>query len=570
MTTPEDSSNMFADLDPLREQASAEPSNLGLQAKLFWSLHQHMKTCVEEKSYDRAASLVLEMASHQLPSEKGANATGWAVHKLLRVFREEPRLAQFDESTIEALVNAYVGVLPQAETPDKMHSAMLWISTQMQGEDGTCWYVPMVRAVGFERMQAEDFEGKEVNGYPLPSLAERVVMTAAKQAEHDPDQETVGWLIGLLDRLLQRKGQNIWLKYHRGRLLIAAGRGQEVRESMRTTVQSKRTEFWAWALLGEAFLSDAPEKTVPCLCKTITLKEDEVFLLGVRECLAAAFIRLGRYAEAKCEIEKILMTRKNKGYRVPSSVAVWTEAEWYAATSPAENAPLYIAEARSADELLFDALAVYVGIVTNIDEKSRSCFITFQLDGSARYRYHRSPWEKNLPEPGTYVTIRVREVETETGRRFDAVSMQPASTQPDPSFVREFGGDLKVISKPGKDPIGFVSDVFVPGALMRDAAYSSGMRLQGIAVKEKNRAKGEYGWRAVKIVVVPKESQPTAPLVSPPPPVTEPTAPAPQVEPDVAASSELPLDIVVPRRESLPSGDEKKEIDPHPPQEVAF
>ena len=123
--------------------------------------------------------------------------------------------------------------------------------------------------------------------------------------------------------------------------------------------------------------------------------------------------------------------------------------------------------------------------------------MTFRLDGSARYRYHRTPWEKALPEPGAFVTVRVREVPTESGTRFDAVSMQPSDVPPDESFAREFTGELKLIPKPGKDPIGFAKEVFVPGALLRTTSLVNGDQIAGIAVKEMNRAKGEHGWRAV-------------------------------------------------------------------------
>ena len=89
-----------------------------------------------------------------------------------------------------------------------------------------------------------------------------------------------------------------------------------------------------------------------------------------------------------------------------ADAALTTLQPWYAEVEPTDNAALYLDEARKADDQLFSTVEAHVGIVTNIDEKSRSCFVTFRLDGSSRYRYHRTPWEKALPEPGAFVTVK--------------------------------------------------------------------------------------------------------------------------------------------------------------------
>ncbi len=505
MAPPEDSVSVLADLQQLREQLKNDPGNPSLYSRLFWSLHQHLKARLETKDYDEAAACVVEMAEHQIASDKAANATGWAVHKLLKTMREEPKAVRFDDHVVSSLVAAYTSVLPHAPNPDKLHSAMLWLTTQIQGEDGTPWYVSMVRAVGFERMQAEDFEGKEVNGYLLPSLAERVAMNAAKQIETSPNEEAINWIMPQLERLLQRKPQNVWLKYHRARLLIVSGRRMEARDAMRAVVQSKRTEFWAWAALGETYVPGEPAHALGCLCKAVTLRDDEVFLLTVREKLARVLVALENYSAAKGEVERILATRKNKNYRIPPGITEIMAEPWYSQTTPAQNADLYLAGARAADDLLFADKSPFVGVVTNIDEKSRSCFISFRLDGSARYRYHRTPWERHLPDLGSFVTIRVRDIEGEGGKRYEAVSMQPTESKPDQTFVKDFANDIKIIHKQGKDPIGFSGEVFIPGALLKITTITNGMRVTGIAVREMNRAKGDYGWRAVRVAIAPEQ-----------------------------------------------------------------
>jgi hypothetical protein len=514
------------ELQNLRDQVIRQPEDHALCTKYFWSLHQQMKSFLEEEQPGQAVSCVLEMGQFFIESEKAGNAAGWGVHKILRAFRADPHRPQLTPEELQGLIDVYLKTIPLIPGPDKMHSAILWVTSQMQGEDGYPWFVPLVKAVGIERMQPEDFEGKEVNGYPLPSLAERVVITAAKIVQHDGIQEDAIWALALVEQMLNRKPHNIWLKYHRGRLMLMLGKRTEVRDAARQVVVAKRTEFWAWAVMGESYCGDDDGKCISCLCKVITLKEDEVFLLSIRELLLTSFLRQQRWREARAELDHLVATRLAKNLRVPERIAQLRSAQWYVEAEAGENRDVYIEEARKADDLLFETDPTYIGIVTNIDQKSRSCFVTFRLDGSARYRYHRSPWEKSLPEPGTTVLVRVRELTSDQHSRYEAVSMQPTTSAADRSFAKEFSGILKLIVKAEKDPIGFVGDVFIPGALLKVHPLANGTLIRGTAVKEMNRARGEHGWRAVRVNEVDAASVP--PPV-PPPPTVEPeqTAPAP-------------------------------------------
>ena len=520
-------------LENLRDQLSQEPDNLSLRAKYFWSLHQRAKSLIEENAVPLAASCALEMGRCFIATDKAANAMGWLVHRVLRAWKEDPRRHQLAEEDFSALTQVYLQTIPFVPGPDKMHSAILWVTSQVQGEEGWRWFVQLTRAIGTERMQAEDFEGKEVNGYPLPSLAERVVLAAAKIVVQNRDVDDGEWALSLVEGLLAKKPQSLWLKFQRGRLLILLGRVAEAQEFVRPVVVAKRAEFWAWAVLGESFIGSDDNKAVACFCKVITLKDDEVFLLGIRELLAKALLNLGRASEAKAEIARALMVRRSKNLRIPQRLLACETEAWFTSSTAADNAALYLDEARKADDLLFEGDPTYVGIVTNIDQKSRSCFITFRLDGSARYRYHRSPWEKNLPEPGTAVLVRIRELPSEQQSRFEAVSMQPTTETPDRSFAREFSGSLKLITKADKDPIGFVSDIFIPGALLKLSPFPSGALLKGTAVKEMNRARGEHGWRAVRVSLVETKKEFAVPPPPPPPSETPPTPP-----PEASSSTE--------------------------------
>jgi len=520
-------------LENLRDQLSQEPDNLSLRAKYFWSLHQRAKSLIEENAVPLAASCALEMGRCFIATDKAANAMGWLVHRVLRAWKEDPRRHQLAEEDFSALTQVYLQTIPFVPGPDKMHSAILWVTSQVQGEEGWRWFVQLTRAIGTERMQAEDFEGKEVNGYPLPSLAERVVLAAAKIVVQSRDVDDGEWALSLVEGLLAKKPQSLWLKFQRGRLLILLGRVAEAQEFVRPVVVAKRAEFWAWAVLGESFIGSDDNKAVACFCKVITLKDDEVFLLGIRELLAKALLNLGRASEAKAEIARALMVRRSKNLRIPQRLLACETEAWFTSSTAADNAALYLDEARKADDLLFEGDPTYVGIVTNIDQKSRSCFITFRLDGSARYRYHRSPWEKNLPEPGTAVLVRIRELPSEQQSRFEAVSMQPTTETPDRSFAREFSGSLKLITKADKDPIGFVSDIFIPGALLKMNPFPSGALLKGTAVKEMNRARGEHGWRAVRVSLVETKKEFAVPPPPPPPSETPPTPP-----PEASSSTE--------------------------------
>ena len=87
--------------------------------------------------------------------------------------------------------------------------------------------------------------------------------------------------------------------------------------------------------------------------------------------------------------------------------------------------------------------------------------------------------------------------------------------------------------------------MFIPSVLLRQSTLTNGSRAAGVAVREMNRTKGEYGWRAVSVGEAPHQAPAPAPETPvaetvPIPEASEPPAPVPDqpVSPGEAVTSE--------------------------------
>ena len=293
------------------------------------------------------------------------------------------------------------------ERPSNLHSCILRVADKMAKADNM-QMGDFVRAWGLENLTAEDFErfiGKDGKSYP--SLAERAVQKASKDAFGRNAVEDLNYIEPYLSDCIERFQDNLWLKYYKAKVLVELGRFDEALPFGLEVVKSKTNDFWTWGLLGDIHQGISTDLRLACYCKALLCSKDVNFVGSVKLKLALMLIVSEEYEKAKLEIDEVIHYRSNNNQKIPPNAAMMMEQDWYAATTASSsNRALYIEQAKAAEELLYSNLP-WVNAVFG------DSFTTKQKPGKPRRKlYIESP---DIPFDATIAESKVAMLKPQPG-----------------------------------------------------------------------------------------------------------------------------------------------------------
>ncbi|MGQ7817275.1 tetratricopeptide repeat protein [Metapseudomonas furukawaii] len=243
------------------------------------------------------------------------------------------------------------------EKPSVLHSCVLQLAAKLAGQDKLSmlafsrqWNFKYLRPEDFERYRTED--GKE-----YPSLAEKVIQHASKEAatsEHAEDQAN---MLPFIDQVIEYFPDNIFLKLNKAKVLLSLGRHDEALAFGIAVTKAKSNDYWAWGLLGEIVSQRDPDASLGCYCKALTCPAEEKYTGKIRLRVAQRMLEANDYAAAKHEVEAILQSKENEGQKIPESIAEIASQSWFAETqAKTSNRDYYRTNAKIAEALLFNDL----------------------------------------------------------------------------------------------------------------------------------------------------------------------------------------------------------------------
>lgn len=238
------------------------------------------------------------------------------------------------------------------ERPSVLHSCMLQVASQLAAQYHLklpaflkLWDLRNLRSEDYERFTTDD-------GKTLPALAEKIVQRAAKEAAASDDTQSMHDLLPLLEQMMERFPDNVWLRLNRVKFLRGLGRQMEARVQAIGFAREKSRESWAWDLLGD--LQESSDLRIACYCKGLLCASAEEFIGPLRVKLAGELRDAGHTAEAKGEIEAVMAHRRQIGQRLPKEAEHLVRAPWFDTTiATAPDRRFYIRFAPLADEILF-------------------------------------------------------------------------------------------------------------------------------------------------------------------------------------------------------------------------
>ena len=281
---------------------------------------------------------------------------GWDLFKATRLVFEQATEEQFPPRLVAEVrqnLNAYMKL--DAEKPSLLHSLMLQQAMRLVSGDHLKAMV-FARMWGVENLRPEDFERYVTDGgKTLPSLAEKVVQQASKEAAAGHQRDHISYILPFVEKTMDQFPDNVWLKLNKVKLLRELGRNDEARALALEFARAKASEYWAWDLLGD--LQVEPDLRLACYCKALLCSQDDNFVSNLRLKLAKLLAEAGYPSEAKGEAQRVIEHKQSSGHKLPAEIQQFTQDPWYADTVPTNPKPAFYARfAPQAEELLFSDL----------------------------------------------------------------------------------------------------------------------------------------------------------------------------------------------------------------------
>ena len=351
----------------------------------------------------------------------------------------------------------------------------------------------------FKNFKPEDFQkGIMPNGKEVMAIAEQAYIAYAKhllpmQTQHGDiifNKEKAEAFLPILSQIVEDYPQFQYPAYFNAKLLLALGNEDNMLDSLLPFAKKKRSDFWVWEILADAFASDS-DKVFACYCKALTCKSPDEMLVSLRQKMAKILISKKLFNEARTEIDLLVRTRTEHGFKIPAEVTNWLAMDWYkSAVTSKSNVGFYKAYVPIAESLLFSDVAEESVIVefVNTDKKILN-FIASDIKFGF-FKYDRFFSDVKVGD-----TLKVR---FQGGSNESMHQLYTAIKVNDDAFRSQFMKDVSGVVKINSGrSFGFIDDVFIHPSLVTKYRLADGIQFAGKAIKSYNQEKKQWGWKLI-------------------------------------------------------------------------
>ena len=277
---------------------------------------------------------------------------GWELYRVGKSLFEAEKI---DLYPAKQLLAEYMKL--HNERPSLLHSLFLRFADKLLGNEGFN-LVAFLKLWDLHNLTQEDYQPyKADNGKTYPSIAEKVIQHAAKDALNKKQTADVAYVLPFIDKAIQKFPDNFWLIYYKAKLLHLIGQNDAALEFSISVTKTKVNEYWAWGLLAEILWDLDREKAFSCYCKALLCRGEDKFLANVRIKFAELLLEKALYAEAKFEIDKAIESREKEGWKLTEVLISYQNSDWYINTTASQNnQKLYRSNTELAEALLFELM----------------------------------------------------------------------------------------------------------------------------------------------------------------------------------------------------------------------
>ena len=485
-------------LEMATKDLETNPDDLWNKRSMAWVLYAFLKQNSTPTNYDTFFSYLNQIIDLELgPDEKMVyDSIAFQIGVIVFGLQKETNIDQQKINTLFDITKGLAISIPS--------DAYSFIYKAFHKNYAT-WprYLELADWWGFENFGESDFKKEELdNGISIMSLVEQAYIAYSKKLlegesnifdNHPPkiNNDKIEAFLPSLENLKNQHKEYSYPPYFHAKLLLALEKKELALEAIIPFAKKKQNEFWVWDLLSEIFADDK-EKHLACLCKALTCKTKEDFLIKTRQKLASQLVQEQKHNEAAVEIDLIVKTRDKKGWKIPNEVATWKTSDWYKQKSDGNsNNNFYQQHLKIAEELLLsDIPEITVAVeFVNTDKK----ILNFVQNKKNTGFFNYSSFIQT-PKIGDLLKIRLpKDKKSGIVRPYTVYTVGEATSC---EAIVTF--DDKVSIREGNS-FGFVGDYFIDPSLLKKNSLMNNQMVKGSAILSYNKKKETWGWKVFEI-----------------------------------------------------------------------
>ena len=351
---------------------------------------------------------------------------------------------------------------------------------------------------GFDNFQETDFKAEEFEGKAISSTVEKYYNAYSKKlidtskdmnCDMEDLRKRVNTFLPILDVQITKNPSFQFLPYFKAKMLISLNRKDEVLEAFLPFAKKKKSEFWVWEVLAETF-EKTDDNFFACLCKALSIKSPQEYLIGIRKDFANLLISKGLYPEAKCELVKIIEIRNSQGWKIPNDIVSITNQPWFSETiANLSNSDLYNKYIPKAEELLFHSVEEEIVVIEFVNQDKQ--MLNFVKDKS---KHGFFSYKGLIQKPKIGEVIKVRFNGEGSDGFYKVLTLKLVNEDINTDAIKSFDGNIRI--KDGSE-FGFVNDIFIEPKLVKQHNFSNNQVVNGKALLSFNKKKSEWGWKMI-------------------------------------------------------------------------
>jgi hypothetical protein len=476
-----------------------EPANIWNKRSIAWVYHDYLKEYASKENAESFIEYLDKIKSLELPADENMifDTCAFQIGKLIFALAHDEHIDYKIVNHIFESIKDFNFTKP-SEAYSFLYKAFhkcykTWAN-----------YIPFADWWNFDNFRTENFLSEDFKGKKIMSIVEQAYIAYSKKLLEGEAKEVNGFLLPKsinkskineflpkLDAIIEGHPEYQYPPYFKAKLLLALGDEEEVLSNFLPFAKKKRNDFWVWELLADTFQAEDKRK-MACLCKALSLKTPNEFLINTRQKLAEILINESKFQEAKTEIEKILSARNDNNWKIPQQLSEWTEQDWYnKIQSEKDNYSFYKQHVKIAEEILFADIPEEIVVVEFVNENKS--ILNF-IKNKTEHGFFKYAGMVDKPKIGDLISVRFRG-EGQDGF-YKVLSIRKITDETSCDALKQFSGNLKMRETAN---FGFVDDVFIEPKLIIRHELNKNSLVEGKAVLSFNKKKNVWGWKAIKI-----------------------------------------------------------------------
>jgi len=487
-------------LEMAQNELNLTPDNIWAKRNISWVYYEFLKANATSENFDAFCNYLNLLKDLNLPEDEHMifDNASYQIGKLIFAIQKMEHPDYHRINQVFDMIKSFHFTKP-SEGYSFLYKAF------HKGYKNWSRYIEFADWWGFEQFSENDFKKDKLpNGREMMSLVEQAYIAYAKKIleghiseenhfQKIMDHEKATAFLLKLDVIIDMHPEYQYPPYFKAKLLLATGDKEHVLQSFLPFAKKKRNEFWVWELIADTFKNDDRRK-FDCLCKALSLKTSDDFLIGTRQKLVPFLIEKKLYSEAKTEIVKVHKTITSHGWKIPSQLNAWLNEAWFkSANQKQNNQDLYNQNISSAEELLFMDIPEDIVIVEFVNKDKKILNFIKDKITNGFFKYHGLI---HKPKVGDVLQVRLQNKGNERFYKVLTLKQLSKEYQKKSDAIKQISGSLQIT---GDHKFGFLDNVFVPPDLINSRSLKNGDQLKGTAILSFNKRKNEWSWKVFEI-----------------------------------------------------------------------